>query len=73
MEKTITFEMPEDEVKSFEKMLDETLKVLRRIEKENPKREARIARTQTETKKIKEDIQKHLAILTKRNEYPTTV
>ena len=68
MEKTIIFKISESEQKKFENLLDETLKVLRRMEKESPEREARIAQSQTDTKKIKRDIQKQLAILTKRNE-----
>ncbi len=67
MEKTITFEMPENEAKNFEKLLDETIKVLRRMEKESPEREARITRMQNETGEIKRDIQEQMAILKKRN------
>lgn len=67
MEKTITFKMSENEQKRFENLLDETLKVLRRMEKESPEREARIAKSQIETDEIKKDIQKQLAILTERN------
>ena len=68
MEKTITFEMTESQAQKFEKLLDETLKVLRRIEKESPAREARIAKSQAETVEIKKDIKKQLAILAKHNE-----
>ena len=58
MEKTITFEMSENEQKKIENLLDETLKVLRRMEKESPAREARIAKSQAETNEIKKDIRK---------------
>ncbi len=68
MEKTITFEMSENEQKKIENLLDETLKVLRRIEKESPAREARIAKSQAETAEIKKDIKKQLATLAKHNE-----
>ncbi len=67
MEKTITFEMPESEAKNFEKLLDTTLKALRRMEKEGPERATRIAQTQIETGEIKRDIQEQLAILKERN------
>ncbi len=68
MEKTITFEMKEGDQKKFESLLDNTLEVLQRLEKESPEREARIKKIQAETKEIKKDIQKELAILTERNE-----
>ncbi len=68
MEKTITFEITENQAEKFEKLLDATLEILTRMEKESPEREARIAKSQTETNKIKKDIQKQLAILTERNE-----
>ncbi len=73
MANTITFEMPEGKVKSFEKVLDETLKVLRRMERESPKREARIAQTQTETQKIKKDIQEQLTILNEKSKRLDTI
>ena len=41
MEKTITFEIPESEAKRFEKLLDATLEILNRMERESPEREAR--------------------------------
>ncbi len=73
MEKTITFKMSENEQKRFENLLDETLKVLRRMEKEGPEREVGIAKSQTETDEIKKDIQKQLAILTERNERSSAI
>ena len=42
MEKTITFEIPESEAKRFEKLLDATLEILNRMEKESPERDARM-------------------------------
>lgn len=41
MEKTITFEITESQAKRFEKLLDATLEILNRMEKESPEREAR--------------------------------
>lgn len=68
MANTITFEMTKKDQKKLESLLDDTLKVLRRLEKESPEREARIAQIQAETDEIKEDIKKELAILKKRDE-----
>ena len=73
MANTITFEISKNKAKSFEKLLDETLKVLRRMEKESPKREARIAQSQVETQKLKEDIREQLAILNERNKRLDTI
>ena len=67
MANTITFEIPEKEAKNFERLLDETLKILRRMEKESPEREAKIARSQVETQEIKKEIHKQLTILKARN------
>jgi hypothetical protein len=66
MEKTITFEMSEKEAKNFEKLIDETLNVLRRLEKESPEREARIAQSQSDVQTIKKEIREQLAILAER-------
>lgn len=41
MEKTIKFEMTESQAEKFEKLLDATLEVLTRLEKESPERQAR--------------------------------
>ncbi|CAN5744349.1 hypothetical protein BH24ACI2_BH24ACI2_06590 [soil metagenome] len=49
MANTITFEIPESEAKQFEKMLDATLEILRRMEKESPERDARIDKMHEET------------------------
>ena len=38
MANTITFEITENQVKNVEKLLDETLMVLRRMEEESPER-----------------------------------
>ena len=67
MEKTITFEMTNNQVKNVEKILDKTLMVLRRMEEESPEREKRIAQSKAETQVIKKEIREQLAILAKRN------
>lgn len=41
MANTITFEMTETQAQKFEKMLDDTLEILNRMEKESPERDAR--------------------------------
>lgn len=68
MEKTITFEMTESQAKKFEKLLDDTLEVLNRMEKESPERNARFDRTHeeimrkiTEAEKITERASKRMA------------
>lgn len=48
MEKTITFEMKESEAQKFEKILDATLEILTRMEKESPDRDARFDATHKE-------------------------
>ncbi|MDQ2745818.1 MAG: hypothetical protein M3T96_00975 [Acidobacteriota bacterium] len=68
MANTITFEMTENQAKSVEQLLDETLTVLRRIEDESPAREQRIEQSRRETQTIKEEIWKQLAILNERAE-----
>ena len=67
MEQTISLEMTEKQAKSLENIIDKALNALLRLEKESPIREAHIAKSQAETKKIKKDIQKQLAILKTRN------
>ena len=67
MEQTISLEMTEKQAKSLENIIDKALNALLRLEKESPIREAHIAKSQAETKKIKKDIQKQLAILKARN------
>lgn len=67
MEKTVTFEMTNNQVKNVEKILDKTLTVLRRMEKESPEREKRIAQSKAETQAIKKEIREQLAILAERN------
>jgi len=67
MEKTITFEMTNNQVKNVEKILDKTLTVLRRMEEESPEREKRIAQSKAETQVIKKEIRKQMAILAERN------
>ena len=41
MANTITFEMTETQAQKFEKLLDDTLEILNRMEKESPERDAR--------------------------------
>ncbi len=41
MEKTITFEITESQAQKIEKLLDDTLEILNRMEKESPERDAR--------------------------------
>lgn len=72
MERTVNLEVTKKEAKSFEKILDKNLNVLRRLEKESPEREIRIAQTQSETQKIKKEIQKQLSILKQRTSRPNT-
>ena len=69
MEKTIAFELSKKDVKSFEKLLDKTLTVMRRLEKESPEREARIAQSQSDVQKIKKEIREQLTILTERTHH----
>ena len=42
MEKIISFEMTESQAQSFEKLLDATLYILNKMEKESPERDARL-------------------------------
>lgn len=48
MEKTITFTITESQAKSFEKLLDATLKILNEMEKNAPDRDARLDKMQEE-------------------------
>ena len=41
MEKTVRFEMTQSQAEKFEKLLDSTLEVLTKMEKESPERESR--------------------------------
>lgn len=49
MEKTFTFTMTESQAKKFEKLLDATLEIFNRWEKESPERDARFDREHEET------------------------
>ena len=51
MEKTITFTMTESQAKKFEQLLDSTLEIFNRWEKESPERDARFDREHEETMK----------------------
>ncbi len=44
MEKTINFEMTDSDFRKFEKLLDSTLEVMHRLEKDSPQRENNILR-----------------------------
>lgn len=48
MEKTINYEMTESQAETFEKLLDATLEILNRMEKESPERDARFDATHKE-------------------------
>ncbi len=68
MEKTITIEMTESQAEKFEKLLDDTLEILNRMEKEGPERDARFdehhedfMRNLAETKKIMERTERRMA------------
>ncbi|MCY7346406.1 MAG: hypothetical protein LH614_09335 [Pyrinomonadaceae bacterium] len=68
MEKIITFEITESQAEKFEKMLDATLEILNRMEKESPERAARFdkhhedfMRNLAETKKIMERTEQRMA------------
>ncbi len=68
MEKTITFKMTESQAEKFEKLLDDTLEILDRMEKESPERDARFdkhhedfMRNLAETKKIMERTEQRMA------------
>lgn len=68
MEKTITFEMTESQAEKFEKLLDDTLEILNRMEKKAPEREARrqkyheeFERNLAETKKMMEQTSRRMA------------
>lgn len=55
MEKTITFTMTESQAKKFEDLLDATLEIFKRWERESPERDARFDRQHEEfLKKIAE-------------------
>ena len=66
MENTITFEITPNQAKNVEKLLDDTLDVLRRMEEESPEREKRIAQSRNETQTLKKEIGEQMAILSKR-------
>lgn len=68
MEKTITFKITESQAKRFEKMLDATLEILNRMEKESPERAARFDKHHeeflkniAETEKMMEQTSRRLA------------
>lgn len=48
MEKAITFEITESQAQKFEKLLDDTLENLNRMERESPERDARFDKSHEE-------------------------
>ena len=68
MEKTINFELPESQGKSFEKLLDATLKILNKMERNSPERDTRLDKMHkefqeqlAETKKMMEQTSQRMA------------
>jgi HAMP domain-containing protein len=60
MEKTINFEMTDSDFRKFEKLLDSTLEVMHRLEKDSPQRENNILKSQAETLELKSEINQQL-------------
>lgn len=60
MSKTITFELQESETHRLESLIDETLEILRKIERESPQRDARIDQMQMRTERLMDEIEKRL-------------
>lgn len=60
MEKTITFEITESQAQKFEKLLDDTLEILNRMEKESPERDARFDKRHEEFMKNIAETQKKM-------------
>lgn len=60
MEKTINFEMTDSDFRKFEKLLDSTLEVMHRLEKDSPQRENNILKSQAETLELKSQINQQL-------------
>ena len=61
MEKTIKFEMTKSQAEKFEKLLDATLEILNRMEKESPERQAR-------SEKHHKEFMKNIAEMEKKTE-----
>ena len=68
MEKTINFELTESQAKSFEKLLDATLKILNKMERNSPERDTRLDKMHkefqeqlAETKKMMEQTSQRMA------------
>lgn len=66
MEKTITFEITESQAQKFEKLLDDTLEILNRMEKESPERNARFDKTHKEIMQKLADTQKQMEQTSRR-------
>lgn len=60
MEKTINFEMTDSDFRKFEKLLDSTLEVMHRLEKDSPQREDNISKSLAETQELKSEINQQL-------------
>ena len=66
MEKTITFEITESQAQKFEKLLDDTLEILNRMEKESPERNARFDKTHNEIMQKLADTKKQMEQTSRR-------
>lgn len=66
MANTVTFEMSENQARDFEKLLDATLEILRRMEAESPERDARIDKMREETRRNLDEAAKTMKGVSKR-------
>ena len=66
MANTITFEMTETQAQKFEKILDDTLEILNRMEKETPERNARFDKHHEEFQRTMADTEKMMERLSQR-------
>ncbi|HSK71509.1 MAG TPA: hypothetical protein VK892_07435 [Pyrinomonadaceae bacterium] len=66
MANTVTFEMSENQARDFEKLLDATLEILRRMEAESPERDARIDKMREETRRNLDEAEKIMKGVSKR-------
>lgn len=68
MANTITFEMTETQAQKFEKLLDDTLEILNRMEKEGPERDMRFDKMHEETQRKLTEIERLMKQTDKRME-----
>ncbi len=68
MEKTIAFEMTESQAQSFERLLDATLEILNRMEKDDPERDLRMNKLREETARKLEETEKIMERTSRRME-----